>query len=92
MIGAKPSVVNVAMATKNTEYSYAIPTGVSKILIKLRDSGVALKLAYTSGASGTTYLTVPAATAKSIDNIKGGITIYFQADTDSQVLEVEIWK
>ncbi len=92
MIGAKPSVVNVAMTTANTEYYYDIPSGTNKVLLKLRDGGVDLKLCYTSGASGTTYLTVPAGTAKSIDNMKGGITVYFQAASASQVLEVEIWK
>jgi hypothetical protein len=94
MVGGKPSIVNVSMASANTEYSYAVPAGVNKVLIKLRSSSVDLKLSYTSGESGTTYLTVPAGSAKSIDDIKGGggLTLYFQAASASQTLEVEIWK
>lgn len=92
MIGGRPKIENVAMTSANTEYSYAIPSGVNKILIKLRANNVDLKLSYTSGESGTTYLTIPAGSSKSIDDIKGGLTIYFQAASASQTLEVEIWK
>lgn len=81
------------MTTANTEYSYAVPAKASKILIKLRSFTSAFKLAYASGASGTTYLTVPAGSSKSIDELKGtGITLYFQSPDASQVMEVEVWQ
>lgn len=92
MIAGKPTIANVSMTTANTEYSYAVPAGVSKMLVKLRDATVALKLSYVEGASGTTYVTVPAGSTKTIDELKGGMTIYIQTTEASQVLEVETWK
>jgi hypothetical protein len=92
MIAGKPNIENVSMTLANTEYSYNIPSGVNKVLLKLRDGGVDLKLSYTSGTSGTTYITIQSGSVKSIDDMKGGLTIYFQSDTASQVLEIEIWK
>lgn len=93
MIGGRPTLTNVSMTSANTEYSYALPSGTSKALIKLRDGTVACKLGYVSGASGTTYLTIPAGSSKEITDIKGtGITLYFQSASASQVLEVEVWQ
>lgn len=93
MIGGKVTVANVAMASANTEYSYAVPAGTHKILMKLRDTGQPFKLAYVSGESGTTYITVPANTSKEILDIRGtGITLYFQSPGASQTMEIEGWR
>jgi hypothetical protein len=89
----EPTIANVAMASANTEYSYAVPADTRKLTIKLRDSGYDLKLAYTQGQSGTTYILIPAGSTKTIENIYiKGVTLYFQTDADTQVLEVEVWK
>ena len=93
MISGKPTLVNVAMASADTEYSYAIPAGVNKVLLKLRDPGESFKLAYASGTSGTTYFTVAAGSSKELTEIKGtGITLYFQSPGLSQTMEVEVWQ
>lgn len=92
-ISTKPTVTNVAMTSSGTEYKHALASKTNRVLIKLRSGAVALKLAYVAAASGTTYITIPAGASKEIQNIKGtGLTLYFQAATASQTLEVEEWQ
>lgn len=93
MIGGKPTIANVSMTSADTEYSYSLPTRAVKVLVKLRGTSASFKLSYTEGASGTTYLTIPAGGSKSIDEIKGtGLTLYFQSPSASQVMELEVWQ
>ena len=93
MIGGKVTVANVSMASANTEYSYAVLASTHKILMKLRATGQPFQLAYVSGESGTTYITVPANSSKEITDIKGtGITLYFQSPGVSQTMEIEAWR
>ena len=93
MTAGKVTIANVTMTTGDTEYNYALPAGTQKVLIKLRGTGAVCKLAYVSGQSGTTYLTIPAGSSKTIEGIKGtAMTLYFQSPTASQVAEIESWK
>ncbi|MEK6882014.1 MAG: hypothetical protein AABY22_20515, partial [Nanoarchaeota archaeon] len=79
--------------TANTEYSYAILAGTSKILIKLRGTGATFQLSYILGESNTTFITIPANSSKEIIDIKGtGITLYFQSSLASQTMEIEVWR
>lgn len=90
MIAGAPTIANVALSA-STEGSYALPTGTNKVLFKLRETGIALQLAYISGESNTTFLTIPAGASKEIVDIKGnGITLYFFA-TLAATVEIEVW-
>ena len=81
------------MASADTEYSYAIPAGTKRIRFKLRALNALLKYCFTSGASGTTYITVGYGDAEEINDAKlGGQTVYFQSPTASQTLETRTWK
>ena len=93
MIGGKPTIANVSMATANTEYSYTLPTGANKVMMKLRDPGVDWKFTFVLGGSGTTYVTIPQGAVKTLADVKGtGLVLYFQATSDTQVMEIEIWQ
>ena len=88
----QPIIANVAMASADTEYSYVIPANCKKLLFKLRGTSQTLKFCYASGASGTTYMTLPAGASKYLDEAQlTGQTLYFQSPGASQVLEVEAW-
>lgn len=89
---AKPTTANVSMTNAATEYSYAFPEGTKKFKIKLRALNALLQVAFTSGASGTTYLTVPYGDFLEVNAKVGGATIYFQSPSASQMAEIQIWK
>ncbi len=91
-IVSRSTIANTAMATANTEYSYAIPANAKRIEFKLRSLNALLKYSFTEGASGTTYITIPYGESEIIEDAKlGGKTLYVQSDKASQVLETKIW-
>lgn len=87
-----PQIAILAMPTAATEYSIALPAGCRQFQIKLRSSAV-LKLSYTSGQSGISYITVPRHCfyAESDLKLDGSVTIYVQSSTALQELEVVAW-
>lgn len=93
IVGAtNPTIAHVTMPVSGTEYSYTVPTGAKQFLVKLQSLAV-LQLAYVSGQSGTTYITVPRGCfyAESDLTLTAPVTLYFQANTATQVLEVVFW-
>jgi len=92
-ITARPTIANTALTTADTEYSYAIPAGTKRIRFKLRALNALLKYCFTSGGSGSTYITVPYGDVVEINDARiGGQTIYFQSPTATQVVEITTWK
>lgn len=89
---AKPTTANVSMTSAATEYSYTFPAGTKKFTIKLRALNALLQIAFTEGASGTTYFTVGYGDKLTMEAKVGGATIYFQSPTASQTAEVQTWK
>lgn len=89
---AKPTLANTTMTSADTEYSYTFPAGTQKFRIKLRALNALLKVAFASGQSGTTYITIPYGDDLVMEAKVGGATIYFQSPTASQVAEIETWK
>ena len=82
------------MPTAFTEYSYTLPSHTRKFTIKLRESNI-LTMAFTEGASGTTYLTIPSGTSywdselyTTDHNI---VTVYFQSPAAAQTAEIVYW-
>jgi hypothetical protein len=89
IFAATPTLVNIATAA-NTETSYALPANTKKLIIKARGSSVT-KLTYTSGASGTTYITIsPGSVYEEIGILTSGITLYFQTSKIDTV-EIVTW-
>ena len=88
-----PTVYNKTMTTGGTEYSQELPVGTKKFLIKCRTS-YAIKLAFVSTESGTTYITIPADKALLVDglSLSGTKTLYFQCATSGQVAEILVWE
>jgi len=87
-----PSISNIAIPTANTEQSFAFPNDTKKISFKLRGNGK-LKYAYTSGQSGTNFITAYPGNTVTITDIllTAGLTIYFQSTKSGEVLEILSW-
>lgn len=87
-----PIIYNVTLTNAGTEYSQTLPANTRKVLIRVRSGASDLKLAYTSGESGTKYITIPAGSSKYLEGIYiKGETLYFQSPTASEVVEIEAW-
>lgn len=80
------------MTSADTEYSYTFPTGTRAFRIKLRALNALLKIAFASGESGSSYITVPYGDFLEMKAKVGGATIYFQSPTAAQVSEIKTWK
>lgn len=93
-MNVKATIANTSMTNAATEYSYVLPNFTVQFTIKLRSTSSALQLAITSGASGTTYITIPPGSGGWTETIKGtasGITLYFQSPDAGQVAEIISW-
>ena len=92
-ITARPTIANTALTLADTEYGYTIPTGTKRIKFKLRALNALLKYCFTSGGSGSTYITVGYGDNVEINDARiGGQTIYLQSPTALQVVEITTWK
>lgn len=92
-IVARPTIANVSMTLASTEYSYDIPAGTKRFEIKLRALNALLQLAFNSGESGTTYITVNYGDNYVENDVKAGhLILYFQSPSANQTAEIKTWK
>lgn len=89
---SSPVVARVPLTAAITEYSYVLPDGCRQFQMKLDGPGQ-LQIAYVSGDSGTSYITVPRYCFYSESDLKliGAVTLYFQSNLASQVAEIITW-
>jgi len=85
-LATNPIIANISAPTANTEYSYAFPTDTKKFLLQARKG--TLRVAFSSGGTNTTYLTIAVGCNYVIDNIKTSVTVYFQSNKPSDVIEI----
>lgn len=86
-----PVIYNVTCTNANTEYSQALPTNCRRFLIQLRTTKD-LKVSFTSGQSGTTYVSVLAGGQYYEDTVNlTAKTLYFQSPTAGVVAEILAW-
>ena len=92
VVAVRPTIANTTMTSADTEYNYTLPAGTIRFEIKLRAQNALLKLAFVSGESGTTYVTIPYGASYAENDVKaGGRLLYFQSQGSSQVCEVKSW-
>ena len=92
IFGKEPTITNLTLTDANTEYSHPTPTGTKKFTVQCRTDDV-IKLAYVSGASGTTYTTIPEGASYSEDNLNTapGLTLYLQSPSAGVIAEIITW-
>jgi hypothetical protein len=88
-----PTIFNLVVPAANTEVSQALPTDTRKFLIKVRDDlGAKMQLAFGSGQSGTTFITVGRGAIYVEDNVVlSSVTLYFQLDRAGKTVEILAW-
>ena len=89
-----PAIYNVTMASADTEYSQALPTGTKRFAIHLQDWTV-FRLAFVTGKVATPtapYLSIPASGEHYQEGINvSSLTLYFASDVASKTAEIEVW-
>jgi|CXWL01.1.fsa_nt_gi hypothetical protein len=84
----KTTIANTTLTLANTEYEYAIPAGTRKIMLSARNAGGDIKFAFTTGLSGTTYMTILAGGTWSVDGVYlRGQSLFMQSPTAGVVVE-----
>ena len=83
-----PKITNLELTDANTEYSHALTTNLKQCIIKARGFAK-LQISFTSGDSGTKFLTIPNGTSLSLNDLDfTGKTLYLQSDTSSVIVEI----
>ena len=94
-----PTVYNTTLTNANTEYSRALPSFCRGVKLMARPLGNGdlpdIKLAFISGDSGTTYLTIPGGyrdfTLPENMCAVGVLTLYMQSASAGVVVEILAW-
>lgn len=85
---SKPNTYNLAMASASNEYSQALPTNTKKIVIRSRGTND-LRLAWVSGETATSYITIPAGSSFQLDGVwLRGATVYLRSSGASDTAEI----
>lgn len=86
----QPTPLNLTLTVADTEYSQALPVGTRKFLLKSRGTGSELKFAFTTGTSGTVYMTIPAGSGGLWIECGAayGVTLYVQSPTAGEIAEI----
>ena len=89
---SNPTIYNVNLTVAGTEYPQLLNNAVKKILIRVRDGGATLRLAFVSGNTSTVYVTIPRGANYFEENLDlSGVTIYLQSDVSAKVAEILEW-
>jgi hypothetical protein len=81
------TILNVAIATSNTEVSQILPANTKKFSFRSRSRG-RIQLAYSVGESGSNYITIIPGNVYTDQNFYGAQTIYFQSTKSGDTLEL----
>ena len=81
------TIFNVSAPLAGTEYSQALPANTKGFIIRSRNKST-LQLAYTSGTTGTTYLTIAPSATYEDSNFYTAQTVYFQASKNAETIEI----
>lgn len=84
-----PGIVNIETTNLNTEYSYILPIDTKKFSIQARLGR--LKLAFNSGDTNITYITINYGCSYVVENIKTSSTLYFQSNKANDIVEINTW-
>lgn len=81
------TIYNVSIISAGVEQSQALPANTKKFLIRSRNKGQ-VRLAYSSGGTNTTYLTLPLGTSFVDDAFYTAQTVYFQSSKPGDIIEI----
>lgn len=81
------TIINVAVATANTEVSQLLPTNTKSFILKARGNSK-IQMSFISGDSGTTFVTIPKGAVYTDDKFYTSLTVYFQTSNGGETVEI----
>lgn len=81
------TIYNKTVTLANTEDSQVLPSNTKYFTIRSRNKG-RLRLAYTSGGTNTSYITLPTGTSFDDPNFYSSIELFFQTSKPGDVIEI----
>lgn len=87
-----PAISNTTLGSANTESSIALPAGTKRFSLRARGQAK-LQLAYSSGDSGITYLTILPGNiyTEELIDASASLTVYVQSNKSSTTVELVSW-
>ena len=89
LVGKTPTVINKTLTLANTEYSQILPADTTRFTLQARTSHD-VKLSYTSGESGTVYITIKAGSSYTEENLDTGSALTLRMQSTNAGIVVEI--
>ena len=90
VLATNPTIYNITVATANLETALVLNADVKAFIIRVRGYSN-LQLAFTSGESGTNFITVPAGCSYREDLVSYTGSLFFQTNKPNQSVEVLEW-
>lgn len=81
------TILNVSVPLAGTEVSQLLPANTKGFVLRARGKGK-LQIAFASGQSGTTFLTVPPGANYKDENFYSSQTLYFQSSKAGETVEI----
>lgn len=81
------TIFNVSAPTANTEVSQALPAGTKRFILRARNRSQ-LQISYTSGQTGSLYMTIRPGAVFEDQNFYSTQTIYFQCSEPGETVEI----
>jgi hypothetical protein len=91
LVVSNPSIQNVSLAVAGDEYTVTLPANCKRFLARVRGNS-RIQLSYTSGQSGTVYITLWPGYEYIEDNINRIQTLLYVQSSKTEVLEVVSWQ
>lgn len=87
-----PTIATTSL-TGSVEGSYALPANTVKFTVKLREQNIKLRIAWNSGDTSASYLTLPANSSYTVEIKPRGVTftVYLLAESNATA-EIESWQ
>lgn len=85
-----PVIYNVTCASNAVEYSQALTANAKKFFIKTRSLGE-FRVAFVSGDTSITWLTVPPGCSFNDNDLKFNGTLYFKCTANNEIIEILEW-
>lgn len=87
-----PTISNVTTVVAGTEYSHTFQNDTKRFILKARGQNSILQIAFISGQTGTTFITLYQGVVYSEEDLDlQGLTIYFQSNKAGEIVEILEW-
>lgn len=85
-----PEIFNVSIPLANTEVEQALGSNIQGFTVRCRGEAE-MKLAFTTGESGTKFITIPKGCSFSESDINFSGSVFLQTNKPGQTVEVLAW-